>query len=47
MLQEYAGVNNKSKSKNDLIQIIIGNFNQIKNKMEDRKLKILNKQLSY
>jgi len=47
MLQEYAGVNNKSKSKTQLIEIIIGNFNQIKKKMEDRKLKILNKQLSY
>ena len=47
MLQEYAGVNNKSKSKAQLIEIIISNFNQIKKKMEDRKLKILNKQLSY
>jgi hypothetical protein len=47
MLQEYAGINNKSKTKDQLIKIIIENFNQIKKKMEERKLKILNKQLSY
>jgi hypothetical protein len=47
ILQEYAGINNKSKTKTQLVEIIINNFYLIKTKMEERKLKILNKQLSY
>jgi len=47
ILQEYAGINNKSKTKFQLVEIIIDNLNLLKKKMENRKLKILNKQLSY
>ena len=47
ILQEYAGVNNKSKSKLKLVEIILDNLNLVKKKMEERKLKILNKQLVY
>ena len=44
-LQEYSGTNNNSKTKTELIKIIMENFNKLKKKLNERKLNILNKQL--